>query len=320
VVEPVSDEVAVANEIQGIVKRVAVQEGEEVKAGALIAELVHDDAAARLAAAEAQLGLRRAELEKLLNGARPEERREAAANLRDAEAALSIAQVTLKRRLFLADQGVTPREVLDQIRSTVASAQARRDAAAEKLALVNAPPRDEDVAIARASLQLAEANVQQAKAALDKNFIRAPRSGTILRLFRRSGEAVAQTVPTTIAIVGDIRRLRVRAEIDETDVARIGSGQRAYVTADAYGGQRLTGTVAAIACRMGKKAVHTDDPAERIDAKVLEALIDLDPEVRLPVGLRVDVFVETGASGRAPATGGGCTRVSPPVDSRPPPP
>ena len=49
------------------------------------------------------------------------------------------------------------------------------------------------------------------------------------------------------------------------------------------------------AARMGKKAVYSDDPAEKRDTKVLEALIDLDKQESLPVGLRIDVFIEARA-------------------------
>lgn len=96
-------------------------------------------------------------------------------------------------------------------------------------------------------------------------------------------------------VVGDISRERIRAEIDETDVGRISLGQAAYAIADAYKGHRFTGKISKIAARMGKKAVYSDDPAEKRDAKVLEALIDLDKQESLPVGLRVDVFIEARA-------------------------
>jgi hypothetical protein len=105
-------------------------------------------------------------------------------------------------------------------------------------------------------------------------------------------------VPATIVIIGDISRLRVIAEIDESDIGRIENGQRAHVTADAFPGRKFGGTVTRMAYRMGKKEVHTDDPAQKIDAKVQEATIDLDSDVKLPVGLRVDVFVELGSKGQ----------------------
>lgn len=42
---------------------------------------------------------------------------------------------------------------------------------------------------------------------------------------------------------------------------------------------------------LGRKNVYTDAPTERIDAKILETLIELDKGQRLPVGLRVSAYI-----------------------------
>jgi hypothetical protein len=44
--------------------------------------------------------------------------------------------------------------------------------------------------------------------------------------------------------------------------------------------------------------VQTDDPAERLDTKVLETLVELDGRPPLPSGLRVDSFIQTGGGKR----------------------
>jgi HlyD family secretion protein len=295
VIEPLSEEIAVSNQTQGILNRIPVKEGDQLKVGQLLAELNNDDLVAAVSSAAARLGLRRAELEKLLNGARSEERREADADVRAAESTVAMAELTLERKNALLAHRFASVEAFDQARTDVQSARARRDSLAERLALLNAAPRSEDVTIAQANVKLAEAALQTAKAMLDKTLIRTPIDGTVLRILRHVGETVSQTYPSIIAVVGDISRECIRAEIDETDVGRISLGQAAYAIADAYKGQRFTGKITKIAARMGKKAVHSDDPAEKRDTKVLEALIDLDKQESLPVGLRVDVFIEARA-------------------------
>ena len=45
---------------------------------------------------------------------------------------------------------------------------------------------------------------------------------------------------------------------------------------------------------MGRKRVLSEDPGERQDTRVLEVLLDLEADTRLPAGLRVDVFIELG--------------------------
>jgi hypothetical protein len=85
--------------------------------------------------------------------------------------------------------------------------------------------------------------------------------------------------------------LRVRVDVDETDVGKIRLGQRAYVTADAYSNQKFWGQVVRIGQMLGKKNIWRDDPAERVDTKILETLVELDSNQTLPLGLRVEAFI-----------------------------
>jgi HlyD family secretion protein len=71
--------------------------------------------------------------------------------------------------------------------------------------------------------------------------------------------------------------------------------QRAYVTADAYGQQRFWRKVSRVGSMMGRKRLKSDDPAERIDTKAIEVLVELDGSPVLPIGLRVDTFILDGS-------------------------
>jgi HlyD family secretion protein len=298
-VEPVTEEREIGSQVIGIIREVRVEENDQVREGQIIAVIENAEQVARLATAKAELALRQAELERSLNGARPEERREARAALREAEANLQLARTEYERRVPLAKTGVSSQAALDLATATLNVSDARRSVMAERLAVLEAGSRAEDIAAARARVTLAEANVELADALLDKTLIRSPVAGTVLRRVRIAGEAVTNLPPTPIALVGNLRGLRVRAEVDETDVSKAVVGQRVEVTADAFPGQKFEGTVYRVSSRMGGKQVATGRPADRVDTKVLQVLIDLDTGVNLPVGLRVDVFFLDGPT--APA-------------------
>lgn len=289
-VEPAGEERHIGSEVIGTIRRMLVEENDPVAAGQVIAEIDNAEAAARLAGARAEVALRRAELDRLVAGARREERDEARAALAEAEAQAEMARLTHDRRRPLAGTGAVSQAALDDARMTLESATARRNALRARLALIEAPPRAEDVAAAEARLTLAEANAALAQALYDKTLVRSPIDGRVLRRWRAAGEAVSNQPPTPIAIIGDTAALRVRAEVDETDIARITPGQPVAVTADAFAGQRFAGRVVRIADRLGAKQVRTGRATDRADARVLEVLIDLDPDLPLPVGLRVDVL------------------------------
>src|SRR5258708_2567998 len=97
-VEPVSEAVELAIGAVGTLAAVYVDEGDTVKQGQLLAELVNGDQVARVSQAEAQVGLRRAELDKLMHGARPEERQQAAAQVAKTMASVALAKLELARR------------------------------------------------------------------------------------------------------------------------------------------------------------------------------------------------------------------------------
>ncbi len=291
-VEPISEAIDVTIPNIGSLKAIYVDEGDAIHQGQLLATLDDDDERARVGEAEATAQLRQAELEKLQNGARPEERQQVAAQLQQTEATLALAKQELDRREPLAVRGVESQEVLNQAQSALGVAIARRASAAAAAVLINAPPRSEDVAIATANLALARATRDEQRALLAKMELRSPIDGTVLRRFMHVGEVVGIEPPTPILEIGDIRRLRVRAQIDETDVGHIALGQRCWITAEAYGTKRFPGIVSRIGEELGRKTISSDDPTEKHDTKVLEVLIDLDPDVRLPIGLRVDATVE----------------------------
>lgn len=299
-IEPAGEEREIGSEVVGVVREMRVDENQQVKAGEIIAVIDNSEQLARAATAKAEVSLRQAELERLVNGARAEEKREARAALSEAEASLDLARREYDRRLPLAKSGASPQSALDQATSNLNGSKARRAAMAEKLAVLETGPRGEDISAARARLRLAEANLALAEAMLEKTFVRSPISGTILRRLRVAGETVSSTPPTPIAIIGDLHGLRVRAEVDETDVGRVGVGQRVEVVADAFPDKKFGGAISRVSSRMGAKQVQTGRPTDRVDAKVLQVMIDLDAGTNLPVGLRVDAyFLRGGIAARA---------------------
>ncbi|MBK9171085.1 MAG: efflux RND transporter periplasmic adaptor subunit [Bryobacterales bacterium] len=290
-VEPVSEEVKVGSALGGKVLRVTVEEGDRVRAGQTLAQLENDDFAARVVAAEASVAQAEALLRRVTNGSRDEERREARAAIVEAEAVLDNAAAERDRRRALFESGDVSRSEMERAEREWSVAQARLKAAEERFAFVDADAREEDTARATADVALARARLAEARALYAKTFIRSPVNGVVLRRHVRAGEALADGSEAPLFTMGDDRVLRVRAEIDESDIARVTPGQSARIRADAYGEREFTGRVVRVGPLVGKKNVFTERPSERVDTKVLDALIELDPGQVLPAGLRVDVFI-----------------------------
>jgi HlyD family secretion protein len=293
-VEPASEELKIGSELDGKLAQVLVDEGDKVKKGQVLAVLVNGDYAARVALAQADIRHREAEVERIANGNRGQEKRETIALVREAEAILANAKLERDRRESMLARGAISRTEFDSADREYNVAAARLTAVQERASLTDEGFRVEDRKRAEAELERAKAQLAEAEAMLAKTVIQSPIDGVVLRRKLRSGESVQAGADDPVVVLGDISKLRIRADVDETDVARIAVGQTAHVTAEAYGDRKFTGRVVRIGEILGRKNIRTDEPTERVDTKILETLIELDAGQQIPLGLRVDTFIHVG--------------------------
>ncbi len=246
----VGAEVKVGSRIAGRVDQLAVQVGDRVKAGQVIARLEQDDLRAAVELARANLANAEAKLATVRKGARTQEIQTTEAALRQAEANRLLAQVNLDRyRQLYQDGGVALQQVDTAARDyDVSVAQVRT--AQEQLSLIREKYTPED-------LQSAEAEVRQTRAALritEANLgyatIAAPMGGVVASVSTQQGETVtsgsaAAQAPTFVTII-DLNRLQVDAYVDETDIGKVHVGQEATFSVDAFPDKEFSGKVTAI--------------------------------------------------------------------------
>lgn len=295
-VEAVSEEIRVSSELSGRLHSVPVEEGDRIRKGQVLAQIENEDYVARVAAAEATLAQRQAELLRVVNGARSQERRAAEASMQAAKAVMDNAQREADRRRKLADRDMISRDEAERYQRIFQVAQADYERASQEFSLIDADAREDDRLRAQAAVATAQAQLAEARAYLEKTYIRSPLDGIVLRKFRHPGESVSTQFDSPIVTLADDSLLRVRLDVDETDVAHLRVGQHAFVTAEAFGTQEFTGHVIRVGRILGRKNVHTDEPSERVDTKILETLMELDRGQTLPLGLRVDAYVQVGSS------------------------
>lgn len=140
-------------------------------------------------------------------------------------------------------------------------------------------------------MEMAEANLERAKADLALSIVRSPIDGRVLKIHAKEGERVGDK---GIAELGDTTQMYTIAEVYETDVGRVKIGQKARITSPALPGV-LTGEVERIGLLIGKKDILKTDPVADADARVVEVDIRMDDPksaARL-TNLRVDVVIES---------------------------
>jgi multidrug resistance efflux pump len=258
----------------------------------------------RTLTAQAQLKLREAELARLLNGSREQERREALAAVKESEAVLANAKAEERRKDELYRVGVISKSEADLADREYGVAKAQYDAAREHHAFVDATAREDDRKRAEAEVMVARAQIAEAKAMLEKTGIRSPIDGVILRKHMHAGETISDLLQSPIYTLADLSVLRVRVDVDERDISKIRIGQRAWFTADTFGKKKFWGRVVRVGQILGQKNIRSDEPTERVDQKILETLIELEPGSGLPIGLRVNshLMVEEASFTRRPSS------------------
>lgn len=144
-----------------------------------------------------------------------------AANLENVKTAMKYAKVEKERQESLLAESVTTRQTYDRA--------------------------VKDYEIARAQVAQVTANLDYAKIQLDYTKIIAPINGVVASVSTQEGETVAAmfAAPTFLTII-DLKRLEIRAYVDETDISKVTEGQKAEFTVDTYPSITFEGIVKAI--------------------------------------------------------------------------
>ncbi len=134
------------------------------------------------------------------------------------------------------------------------------------------------------------AELEEARALLAHATLRAPFTGTLIWRYKEVGESVhVGGGPDPVFRIADLSRLKVTAEVPETDIGTVRPGQFAIVTTSAHPAARFPGRVHRVGLAVGRKRLRSDDPRQRLFEKVVEVELELVAEPRLRSGMTVDV-------------------------------
>ncbi len=278
----------------GRIATLAVQEGDAVAAGQVLAALDTAELAARRAGAVAQLSAATAQLAELQRGSRPEEIAQARSLAAAAGHRLDDARRDLERTRALQEGGAVSREALDKASTAYGVARAQATQAEEQLRLVRAGPRRERIDAARAAVEQARAAVRQIDAALANAVVRAPFAGVVTIRHREPGEVVAAGLPVVTVLDPDDRWVRIY--VREDVVGRVSVGDPATITADAFPGKRYAGRVSFIASEAEFTPKNVQTTEERVKlVYAVKVAITGDPGGDLKSGIPADVVLSAEA-------------------------
>ena len=278
----------------GKIDFVAVDEGDPITEGQLLATLEQSELDAALSVARAQAEAARATLRELTEGFRSEEIEQARASLRAAERRRLDARRDLERARSLYESGAISEQALDDRETAATVTESEMQAASERLRLLESGIRSERISAQRAALAASEAEVERVEALLDYTRINAPNEGLITIRHREPGEIVSAGAPVLTLMNPDDRWVRIYVRADR--VGRLSIGQTASITADAYPERTYTGRVVFIAseAEFTPRDVQTTEERVKLVYRV-KVQIEGDPSFDLKPGLAADVRLETDA-------------------------
>jgi HlyD family secretion protein len=289
-VEPRSGLIRIAAPVVGLVSHVQVKANDTVFVGEPLIQLKDDELQARLAAADAQVDVRRrARNEKSASG-KAADRRKAEDAVADAETAVFEAQEAVDRVAAKFRLSGEPDAALTAARAAFARAQqdlSQRRAELQKIRDAAPLPT-----LTEAQLSAARAELAVARAALAKMTIRAPVDGTVLQVNVKNGELAAPSAGQPLMLLANLAALRVRAELDERDVTGIKIGQPALVRAAAFPAREFAGTVSSIAPLVEPSQLGARGSTGRTDIDAVDVIVDLVQPGPLAIGMRVDVYFD----------------------------
>ena len=209
--------VGVMARLPGTLSRVAVDLGDRVRAGQVVATMDRRDIDAQVDAAVASVNVGKAGVE-------------------SAEAALANALLEHERSTNLFGRGALPRQRLD------AAETARRGAAAQ---------RD----LARASLAQADAALRRAQEVQRDATLTSPINGVVVERNYDAGSLVSPGDKPVI-VVADLSVMTLEAGVSELEAGRLKAGMPARVSVQAHPGETFDGRVAAIAPEVDARNRH----------------------------------------------------------------
>lgn len=294
-VEPKSGEIRLFSSVIGGISQVPIAVNDKVIADEPLVLLDDEEALARVAAQRAEVAMReKARNEKAAGKA--ENRRRAEDTVADAEEAVAEARDVFDSAVIAKRKGRGSDATVANAHVAWTSAQEnllRQREQLRKLESESGTPLPTQV---EGQLNVARDELRSSLAELQRSVIRAPIASTVLQVNAKVGELAAPTSAQPLILLGDLSKLRVRAEVDEHDVGKIKQGDKVVVHAGAFPGREFSGRVSTIAPVVVPGRINPSGSRNLTDINVTEVTIDLDDPGPLVVGMKVDAYFRPSGS------------------------
>ncbi len=236
-----------AARVDGRVKEIPVERGQNVAANAVLVKIDNPENVAKLEQVKAAKAVVDAQLANVLVGTRVETIAARKAELERAQAALVLAQKTFDRTHTLTEQGNAPQARLDQVTDALHESERAVDQAKSAYEQAVNGYTKEERAIARSNVEKANADIQSVQSIIDQLVVYAPVASQVYQRNVEPGEYVSPGVPLVTLI--DLADVWIHFDLREDLVKSLKVGDRFDVSIPALDDRRVTVEVKLIATK-----------------------------------------------------------------------
>ena len=237
----------IAARVDGRVKEIPVERGQNVSAGAILVRIDNPETLAKHGQTKAAMVVAEAQLANVLAGTRAETIAAKKAELERAQAALVLAQKTFDRTHTLTEQGNAPQARLDQVTDTLHESERGVDQAKSAYDQAVNGYTKEERDIAKTSVEKANADIQALQSIIDQLVVYAPVASQVYQRNVEPGEYVSPGVPLITLI--DLADVWIHFDLREDLVKNLKVGDRFEVRIPALDDRRVTVEVRLIATK-----------------------------------------------------------------------
>jgi HlyD family secretion protein len=237
----------IAARVDGRVKEVPVERGQNVAANAVLVRIDNPETVAKHAQMVAAKAVADAQLANVLVGTRVETIAAKKAEMERAEAALVLAQKTYDRTRTLTEQGNAPQARLDQVTDTLHESERAVDQAKSAYEQAVNGYTKEERAIAKTSVEKADADIQSVQSIIDQLVVYAPVASQVYQRNVEPGEYVSPGVPLVTLI--DLNDVWIHFDLREDLVKSLKVGDKFDVRIPALDDRAVTVEVKLIATK-----------------------------------------------------------------------
>jgi HlyD family secretion protein len=237
----------IAARVDGRVKEIPVERGQNVPAGAVLVRIDNPETVAKHDQMRTAKAVAAAQLANVLAGTRVETIAARKAEMERTQAALVLAQKTFDRTKILTDQGNAPQARLDQVTDTLHESEHAVDQAKSAYEQAVNGYTKEERAISRANVEKADADIQSVQSIIDQLVVYAPLASQVYQRNVEPGEYVSPGVPLITLI--DLADVWIHFDLREDLVKNLKVGDRFDVRIPALDERRVTVEVKLIATK-----------------------------------------------------------------------